>query len=341
VHDVLHVLQLDSFRGDDLLVVGVVIVLHCLLSFDNAVVLALMVRDLPRDQQGPALRWGLFGAYIFRAVALALAVWIMGFWFLKVLGGAYLVFLAVRHFRRRGRVGSPAPRLRIPWFPVFWSTVVAVELVDIVFSVDSIAATIALSTKLWILVLGSSLGILAMRLAAQGFIGLLTRFPRLVSAAFTAVGVIGALLVLEIPVDALGLRAASPADAAYGTAEEYECVAHAAARRALDLPRVIVVNLAAPPPPSFEVMRREQLRRAEALPAGEREARAESAAREQHRLAYAAWTLHYRPLLDVESWLVSLTVIAMFIAGFSRRARPEEVARARERMQAGHPDAEA
>jgi hypothetical protein len=270
-------------------------------------------------------------------VALALAVWIMGFWVLKVIGGAYLVYLAVRYFRRRGADDARPPRLRIPGLSVFWSTVVAVELVDIVFSVDSIAATIALSDKLWILILGSCLGILAMRFAAQGFVALLARFPRLVPAAFTAVGLIGALLVLEIPADALGRSVPEPAGAAYATAEEYEREIGATAQRPLAVPRVIVLTLAAPAPPSLAIMRREQRRLAEAspLPAAERDALAEAHAREQHRLAHAAWNLRFRPLLDVESWVVSLIVVGIFLAGFSRRARPEEVARTRAKLQEG------
>src|SRR4051812_36989455 len=98
--DVLHYLQLDSFAPGDPLAIAAVVMLSCLLSCDNAVVLALLVRDLPREQQGRALSYGLVGAYVFRVFALIFAVWIMSRWYLKLVGGGYLLYLAIAHFAR-------------------------------------------------------------------------------------------------------------------------------------------------------------------------------------------------------------------------------------------------
>ena len=43
----------------------------------------------------------------------------------------------------------------------FWSTVVAIELTDIVFSIDSILAAVGLSQKVWVAITGGVLGIIA------------------------------------------------------------------------------------------------------------------------------------------------------------------------------------
>jgi YkoY family integral membrane protein len=334
----LHALQLDTFVPGDLLVVGVVIVLHCLLSLDNAVVLALMVRELPKEQQGSALRWGLIGAYVFRILALVLAVWIMSKWYLKLIGGAYLVYLAVSYFSKRshGEAEVKAPRWKIPGLSAFWSTVVAVELADIVFSVDSIAATIALSGKLWILITGSFLGILAIRYAALGFVTLLSHFPRLEGAAFAAVGLVGALLMLETPVDVV--RQPTPAaDASYATAKDYERTVGATAERLLELHHVIIINARAPEAPRLDILSREQRRLIEdrhpELPNDRREQLVAQAAQEEFRLANAQWNLHYRPFLEIESWLVSLVVLGIFGVGFTRRAPPDEAQAKKEQLQ--------
>ena len=53
------------------LVMGILL-LEVILSFDNAAVLATMVKDLPEEQQSKALRYGILGAYLFRGVALVL-----------------------------------------------------------------------------------------------------------------------------------------------------------------------------------------------------------------------------------------------------------------------------
>jgi hypothetical protein len=83
---------------------------------------------------------------------------------------------------------------------------------------------------------------------------------------------------------------------------------------------VITVNLAAPPPPSEETMRaaQERLVRADepALDAGEVRRRAVTAAAREHRLAHAWWNLHLRPFIDLDGWISSLLIIAIFAVGF-------------------------
>ena len=176
MHEFLTYIQLIPFQPSDLLIVAVLIVLEGLLSCDNAVVLALLVKHLPPEQRGRALRYGIIGAYVFRIIALILATWMMTQWYLKVAGGVYLLYMGVSHFLKKKPSDEEPETVKIRrWFGLspFWSTVVAVELTDIVFSVDSIAAAVALSDKLWVLILGGLLGILAMRFAAQGFVKLL------------------------------------------------------------------------------------------------------------------------------------------------------------------------
>ncbi|MBA3685234.1 MAG: hypothetical protein H0W72_08340 [Planctomycetes bacterium] len=319
----LHWLQLDSFVPGDLLVVGVLIVLEGLLSCDNAVVLALLVKDLPPETRGKALRYGIIGAYVFRIAALALAAWIMSKWYLKILGGLYLCYLAYEHFAKSqdDQLSERSAR-RYLGLNAFWSTVVAVELTDIVFSVDSIAAAVALSDKLWVLILGGLLGILAMRFAAQGFVALLQRFPRLEGAAFVAVAVIGAKLLLEFPADVIGLRKEFPAGSSYATAKEYHELVQRHAAPVVHVRHVLTVNDAAPPEPDLKIMRDAQLA---ALPAERRQDPAalheiDDRIHAEHRKAESDWNLHYRPLAEIEGWVSSLIVLLIFAAGFMGRS---------------------
>src|SRR5262249_23786535 len=180
------------------------IVLEGLLSGDNALVLAVMVRHLPKPQRKRALRYGIWGAFLFRAIAVFFAFMLLSFWGLKVLGGAYLLYLAVQHFRG-GDDGDPAER-RSRFGGGFWGTVVSVELADIAFSLDSILAAVAMADglpnavarkplfdlpgygtvemKLLIIWVGGVLGIIAMRIVAGVFIILLARFKGLAAGPY-------------------------------------------------------------------------------------------------------------------------------------------------------------
>src|ERR1700741_3383002 len=75
------------------------VLIESLLSVDNAAVLATMVMDLPKDQRSKALRYGIIGAYIFRGLALLFATFLVRFWFLKALGGIYLIYLTIKWWK--------------------------------------------------------------------------------------------------------------------------------------------------------------------------------------------------------------------------------------------------
>lgn len=320
----IHALDLHTFVPGDLLIVLVLVVLEGLLSCDNAVVLALLVKHLPPEQRGKALRYGIIGAYIFRIIALSLATVIMRVWWLKVVGGLYLLWLAIDFFRKRraeGEEEKPHEVKQILGLSVFWSTVVSVEMTDIVFSVDSIAAAVALSSKLYILILGGLLGILAMRFAAQGFLVLLEKFPRLEAAAFMAVGFIGLKLILEMPVDVLGQPVVPlAANTTYSTAAEYRAAVDAQITPVIDLAHAVRINSAAPPAPDPQIMtgfvRAELARTEPTLTGAALEEKVAALVKREIRDAESAWNLDYRPLIHMAGPVSSAIVLLIFGFGF-------------------------
>lgn len=183
----------------DLVTIGLLILLEGLLSADNALVLAILVLGLPREQQKRALRYGILGAFGFRFLAVLLASHLMEMNWVKAAGGLYLLYLALDHFRKRDHdAPHKVPEAKPAWgLSAFWATVVRVELIDIAFSIDSILVAVALSPKLWVVVTGGILGIIAMRLVAGRFIALIRRYPALVDGAFIIIAWIGIKLLLE------------------------------------------------------------------------------------------------------------------------------------------------
>lgn len=168
------------------------IFLEGILSLDNAVVLAVMVKDLPAELQKRALLYGVWGAIGFRLISLFCLTYLIQFQWIKVAGGLYLAWLAFQHFAfdqdDNGEVKS---------VPKFWKTVIMVEVMDIAFSLDSILASVAVSDTLWIVFLGGVIGILMMRIAAQIFTGLLKKYPWLEHAAYALIAFVGIKLVLH------------------------------------------------------------------------------------------------------------------------------------------------
>jgi YkoY family integral membrane protein len=88
----------QTLEAHDLAVIGLLIVLEGVLSIDNALVLGILAKRLPKRLQGRALTYGLVGAFVFRLIAIALAAYLLQWRIVKLLGGGYLVYVAVKHF---------------------------------------------------------------------------------------------------------------------------------------------------------------------------------------------------------------------------------------------------
>lgn len=186
----------QTFQPGDLAVIGVLFGLEILLSADNALVLAVMVRHLPREQQQRALLYGLGGAFIFRLGAILAAKWILALWWLQLVGALYLLILPIKHFRHQDEEESVEKSLSKKGF---WATVVSVEITDVAFAVDSVlagVATIKGPDKLWVVYVGAVAGIIALRFAAGYFVRLMERYPNLDDMAYALVGWVGVKLAM-------------------------------------------------------------------------------------------------------------------------------------------------
>ena len=85
--------QIVENPAASLMIIGNLIIIESLLSVDNAAVLATMVMDLPEKERDKALKYGIWGAYIFRGLAMLFASVLINIWWLKPLGGLYLLYL--------------------------------------------------------------------------------------------------------------------------------------------------------------------------------------------------------------------------------------------------------
>lgn len=190
------------------IVITNLVVIESLLSVDNAAVLATMVLDLPKEQRGKALKYGIIGAYVFRGLSLLFAATLIKIWWLKPLGGFYLLYLAYDYFKGKSTVTKDDDILNKEsnWLyrntkgliGVFWSTVATIELMDMAFSIDNVFAAVAFTDNLLLIWIGVFIGILAMRFVAQAFVKLIEKYPFLEPCAFLVIAILGVKLSLSL-----------------------------------------------------------------------------------------------------------------------------------------------
>ncbi|MEH7097363.1 DUF475 domain-containing protein [Neobacillus vireti] len=174
-------------------VIGTLIILEGLLSADNALVLAVMVKHLPKKQQKKALFYGIFGAYFFRVIAIGIGVTLTTIPWIKIIGGHYLLWIVFQNLLNKNEQDDEVQSRK----KGFWRTVLTVELMDIAFSFDSVIAAFGVSNQEWILLLGGIIGILMMRGVAHLFLALIEKVPEFETTAFILVAIIGVKMIVS------------------------------------------------------------------------------------------------------------------------------------------------
>jgi len=193
-----------------LLLLPLLVALEAVLSADNAIALAAISRQL-RDpkQQNQALNLGLGLALVFRLLLIAVARWVLDFWPLQLLASVYLLWLCVTNLLPSAALNEEqtADHAPDPGSPHhdrgLLAVVTTLAFTDLAFSLDSVAAAVAVSDNLLLVMAGGVIGVVALRLTSALFIRWLGVFRYLEKAGYLAVGLVGVRLLLRLALPSL------------------------------------------------------------------------------------------------------------------------------------------
>lgn len=203
--------QADQWR-EVLLLLPLLVALEAVLSADNAIALAAIARGLEDPaRQRQALNLGLALALVFRLGLIVAAQWVLNFWPLQLAAAGYLLWLSGSHLllvfsRSKAEVdeattagATPEPGQQGSLHHAGLGSIVAtLALTDLAFSLDSVAAAVAVSDRLWLVMAGGVIGVIALRLTAELFIRWLEVYQHLETAGYLAVGLVGIRLLLRL-----------------------------------------------------------------------------------------------------------------------------------------------
>ena len=196
--------------GEMLALLPLLVALEAVLSADNAIALAAISRSLRTPAlQGQALNFGLALALVFRLGLIAAASWVLDFWPLQLAAAGYLLWLSGSNLLPRwfgshpeepqagGDAGLEAAATAPADRPLL-AVVATLAVTDLAFSIDSVAAAVAVSDNLLLVMAGGVIGVIALRLTSALFIRWLAVFRHLEAAGYLAVGMVGVRLVLRL-----------------------------------------------------------------------------------------------------------------------------------------------
>ena len=137
--------------------VGIVII-DLTLAGDNALVIALAIRTLPRRQQTLGRLWGTAGAVGLRLLFIAIATYLLAVPLLQLGGGLLLVWIALKLVRQtvHDNPGHEEARAATSLRQAIWIIVVA----DAAMSLDNVIAVAAAAHgDLWLVFFGIALSL--------------------------------------------------------------------------------------------------------------------------------------------------------------------------------------
>jgi YjbE family integral membrane protein len=153
----------------------IIIAIDLVLAGDNAIVIGLAARNLPKEQQKKAIIWGTVGAIVIRAAATLAVVWLLEVPGLRLVGGVLLVWIAYNLLTDdKGHeikaVGS------------FWAAIRTIIIADALMGLDNVLAVAgAAHGNFLLVVLGLIISVPIMVWGSTLFIKLIDRFPIIIT----------------------------------------------------------------------------------------------------------------------------------------------------------------
>lgn len=198
-----------------------IILIDILLGGDNAVVIALACRNLPKKQRMQGILWGTAGAIFLRVVLIAFALTLLSIPFLKIVGALLLVWIGIKLL-----VPEDEGHDNIQGGATIMSAIKTIIIADFVMSLDNVIAIAGAAQgahpdhQIGLVIFGLVVSVPIIIWGSTLVLKLIDRFPLVVTFGAGLLGwIAGGMLVTDIfIVDKFG-----PLDPSVKIAAEVTC----------------------------------------------------------------------------------------------------------------------
>jgi YjbE family integral membrane protein len=182
-----------------------IVAIDLLLAGDNAVVIALAVRSLPKRERRIGIACGAGGAVVLRVALTAVAARLLSIPYLQIVGGLFILWVALRVL-----IDASAAPDQTAASGRFWRAIWYIVLADVTMSTDNILAIAGASKgNFWLILFGLAVSIPFVVLSSNLLSKLMDRFPALIYLGAAILGKVGGEMILTDP---LVVHAWNPSD---------------------------------------------------------------------------------------------------------------------------------
>ena len=177
-----------------------IILIDILLGGDNAVVIALACRNLPKQQRMRGIIWGTAGAIVLRVVLIAFALTLLAIPFLKIVGALLLLWIGIKLL-----LPEEDAHGNVEGGSTLWTAVKTIIIADFVMSLDNVIAIAAAANntttghQLYYVIFGLVVSVPIIVWGSTIVLKLIDRFPLVVTLGAGLLGwIAGGMLVTDI-----------------------------------------------------------------------------------------------------------------------------------------------
>jgi len=169
-----------------------IILINIILSGDNAVVIALAVKNLPSKQRRLGIIFGAGAAVVLRIILTFCVVQLLNIPFLSFAGGLLILWIAIKLFVE----GAPEDKFQTPATTI-WKAVWLITVADLIMSTDNVLAVAgACGGNFFLLVFGLAMSIPIVVFASAILAMLMEKYPIIIYLGAAILGRVGVEMML-------------------------------------------------------------------------------------------------------------------------------------------------
>jgi len=172
-----------------------IVVIDLILAGDNAVVIAMAVRTLPREERKKGIIFGAGAAVMLRVVLTFFAAQLLQVQFVKFVGGLLIIWIGIKLFIE----GVPDEEVQRE-AKTFWQAIWVIVVADITMSVDNVLAVAGASGgNLFLLIFGLGLSIPLVVFTSNLLSMLMDKYPIIIYIGAAILGRVGGEMMITDP----------------------------------------------------------------------------------------------------------------------------------------------